>query len=120
MLSDIRFAFRYFARHRATTALIVVVLALGTGANTVIFSFFQAQFLRPAPGVARDATLTRLWAQERASRTASWQLREFTLPELQALATHRDVFREVAAWTEDEAIIGGDSIAARTVTAQFV
>src|SRR5687767_13656469 len=31
---DIRFAFRYFARHRATVAIIVVVLAIGTGANT--------------------------------------------------------------------------------------
>src|SRR5262245_8854801 len=46
LVGDLRFAFRYFARHKATTTIIVAVLALGTGANTLIFSVFQAQFLR--------------------------------------------------------------------------
>src|SRR3954467_14153533 len=31
---DARFALRYFARHKATTAIIVIVIALGTGATT--------------------------------------------------------------------------------------
>src|SRR5581483_11435621 len=42
--ADTRFAFRYFARHKATTAIIVAVLALGTGANALIFSMIQSQF----------------------------------------------------------------------------
>src|SRR3954462_3821936 len=109
MPTDLRFAFRYFARHRAATVLIATVIALGVGANTVIFSIFQAQFLRPAPGLARDDALTRLWAQERATRTGVWQTRGFSLPELSSLAAHRDVFRDVAGWTEDDVIVGGDS-----------
>lgn len=54
LASDTRFAFRYFARHKATTAIIVTVIALGTGADTVIFSIFQARFLRPAPAVTEN------------------------------------------------------------------
>src|SRR5918998_581552 len=54
LAGDLRFAVRYFARHKATVAIIIAVLALGTGANTLIFSTFQAQFLRPAPGVPDD------------------------------------------------------------------
>src|SRR5690349_4878587 len=33
LTGDARFALRYFGRHKATTAIIVTVLALGTGAN---------------------------------------------------------------------------------------
>ena len=121
MLGDIRFAFRYFARHKATTTIIVVVLALATGANTLIFSTFQAQFLRPAPAVPKNAAHVRIWAQERATRTARPERRRFSRPELVAIAQRREIFRNVAAWTEDEAILrGGDSTGARTVNAQFV
>src|SRR5687768_15399658 len=35
---DLRFAFRYFARRKATVAILVAVIALGTGANALIFS----------------------------------------------------------------------------------
>src|SRR5688572_28443453 len=35
---DVRFAFRHFTRRRATVTIIVAVLALGTGANTLLFS----------------------------------------------------------------------------------
>src|SRR5437762_13371473 len=54
LAGDLRFAFRYFARHKATVAIIVAVLALATGANTMIFSQVQAQFFRPPPAVHAD------------------------------------------------------------------
>jgi putative ABC transport system permease protein len=121
LLGDVRFALRYFARHKATTAIILVVIALGTGANTLIFSIFQAQFLRPAPAVPNDHSHVRIWAQERATRTSPWDRRGFTASEWTAIAEHREIFRDVAAWTEDEVVLGvGDSSAARRVEADFV
>src|SRR5580765_65884 len=96
---DLRFAFRYFARHKATVAIIVTVLTLATGGNTLIFSIFQAQFLRPAPAVPNDAAHARIWGQERASRTARLEKRGFTHTELMALAGHREIFQDVAGWT---------------------
>lgn len=121
LIVDTRFAFRYFARHKATTAIIVTVIALGTGANTLIFSQFQAYFLRPAPAVVRDDAQVRIFAQERATRTSSWELRGFSQPELAAFAAQRDIFAAVAGWTADKVIIGsGDSTGARSVNAQFV
>ncbi len=118
---DMRFAFRYFVRHKATTAIIVTVLALGTGANTLIFSMMQAYFFRPAPGVPSDRGHVRIWAQERATRTGQWEPRGVSLAEMQALSERREIFRDVAAWTEDEVILdGGDSTGARSVGAQFV
>jgi predicted permease len=118
---DLRFAFRYFARHKATVAIIVTVLALATGGNTLIFSIFQAQFLRPAPAVPNDNAHARIWGQERASRTARLERRGFSHTELLALAGHREIFRDVAGWTEDDVVLdGGDSTGARGVGAQFV
>ena len=67
---DLRFALRYFARHKATVAIIVTVIALATGANAMIFSIFQSEFTRPAPAVPDDNALARVWALERATTTA--------------------------------------------------
>ena len=118
---DLRFALRYFARHKATVAIIVVVLALATGANAMIFSIFQAEFLRPAPAVPDYSSHARLWAQERATTTAKWKPRAFTYSELEALSARREVFADVAAWIDDDVILdGGDSTGARGVGAQFV
>lgn len=121
LAGDVRFAFRYFARRRATVSIIVAVLAVATGANTMLFSMFQAQFIRPAPAVKSDARMARLWAQERASKTASWKQGGFTWPELQALASRGDLFADVAAFTTQDVIIGGrDGTEARALRAQFV
>jgi predicted permease len=121
LVGDVRFAFRYFAHHKATTVIIIVVLALGTGANTLIFSMFQAEFFRAAPAVPNDVGLARIWAQERASRRGKWQPRGFSQPELAALVARNEIFRDVAAWTDDDIVLdGGDSTGARAVGAQFV
>ena len=121
VVADTRFALRYFARHKASTAIIVTVLALGTGANAMIFSMFQSQFLRPAPAVPGNVAHVRIWAVERATRTASWNPRPFSQPELDALAAHREIFGAIAAWTEDDVILdAGDSTGARAGGAQFV
>ena len=121
LAGDVRFAFRHFARRRATVSVIVAVLAVATGANTMLFSMFQAQFLRPAPAVEHDGRVARLWAQERATKTAAWNLRGFTYPELRVLADRKDLFEDLVAYTSQDVIVGGrDGTEARAVRAQFV
>ena len=121
LAGDLRFALRHFGRHRATTAIILAVLALGTGANTLIFSMVQAQFHRPAPAVQPQDSHARIAAEERPTRGAQWKYRGFTQPEMAALAARREIFRDVAAWIEDEVVLRrGDSTGARAVGIQFV
>ena len=121
LASDVRFALRYFSRHKTTTAIIVAVLALATGANTLIFSVFQGMFLRPAPQVPQDPAHAHVWMQERPKPTARWNLINLTGTQLAQLAERREAFASVAAWVEEYVVLaGGDSAGAQNAPVAFV
>jgi predicted permease len=60
LLQDLHYAVRSFAKTPGLTALIVISLAIGIGANTAIFSVTSTLLLKPLPYPAADR-LAILW-----------------------------------------------------------
>ena len=123
LAGDLRFAGRYFGRHKGMVAILIAVLALGTGANTMIFTLYRAEFLRPPQGMPDDPAHARFYLQTRPTQTASWDYSQFSLDEFTTLSGRRDILTELSGWSVAAVVLDGqaaDSADPRAVDAHFV
>ena len=76
LLQDLRFALRLFRRTPGVTAVAVLSLALGVGANAAIFSVVDALGFRPLP-VPDEQRLVRVYATGREEGRGRLSYKEF-------------------------------------------
>jgi len=99
--TDIRFAFRMLRKSPGFTAVAILTLALGIGANTAIFSVVNAVLLRPLPypNANRLAMIWSTWGNETRGPASG--------PELIELRKRSRAFEEIAGiWVTGGTIIG--------------
>ncbi len=114
-LHDLRFGARLLARHPGFTAVAVVTLALGIGANAAIFSVVNAVLLRPLPW-AEPARAVMIW-----SRWTAFDKTWVATGEVVDYRRRARTLQEVAAWGAGQVNITGNGeperVAAGSVTA---
>ena len=94
LLQDLRFALRSFAKAPGFTAVAIIVLALGIGANTATFTIVNELLFRPVP--SQGEGIVGLFRYER-SKPDSY--RAFAYPNYVEVREKNDVFEALAAHT---------------------
>jgi predicted permease len=124
---DIRYGLRMLRNSPGFTAVAVLTLALGIGANTAVFSVINAVMLRMLP-VHDPERLVQVAFQGKHS-SQSFVGESFPYPVFEQLRQRNQVFSDVAAftyWTSFDAHLegpspsaGNESIKAQVVTVNF-
>jgi hypothetical protein len=68
LMQDLRYAFRTLAANKTFSALAILSLALGIGANTAIYSFMDSILLRSLPVPNPDSLVVLNWHAKKAGR----------------------------------------------------
>ena len=97
---DIRFGLRQLRLNPTFTAVAVLSLALGIGANTAIFQLIDSIRLRGLP-VGDPQQLAYLDFAKNSARSGRWSSRSavFTFAQWESLRKHQQAFSGVIAWS---------------------
>jgi len=112
LIQDLRFGLRMLRKSPGFTAVAVITLALGIGANTAIFSVVKAVLLRPLP-YEDPARLVRVNESVDKGRRAP-----VAYPNYLDWRARSTVFEGMAAFGDCEVIIGGKDKAERAFCEQ--
>jgi len=94
-MSDLKFALRQLLKNPGFTAVAVLTLALGIGANTALFSVVNGVLLRPLPFHEHDRLVT-LWE---SSPAQGMDQQNVSPPNFADWRAQSSVFEEMAFWT---------------------
>lgn len=87
-MHDLKFAFRQLLKHPAFSLVVVASLALGIGANAVVFTWIRATLLNAIPLAAEPSALSVLQPEHKAGGLSD----TMSLLDIESLAAERSVF----------------------------
>lgn len=112
-MNDLRFAFRQLLKNPGFTAAAVLVLALGIGLNTAMFSVLYALAFNPRPFPAPDRVV-QLYSQDKQEPAS---FRAFSYPAYREVRKRLDLFTGVLAQALAFVAVGEGAESRRGVSA---
>jgi putative ABC transport system permease protein len=108
LLHDVRYAVRLMAQRPGFTAVVVLTLALGIGANTAVFTAINAVLLRPLP-FGEPERLMAVWENDRVNGKPRYNVAPANFKDWQE---QTQAFEQVAAFTQSAAnfTANGDAV----------
>lgn len=103
LIQDVQFAFRTFRRAPAFTAVAVLTLALGIGANTAMFSVVHALLLKPLPFERSDELFNVFQARPQDGVNGTG----WSYPNFEHVRTHNRAFSELAGSQKHQLTLTG-------------
>ena len=112
LLQDLRYGWRMLQKTPGLTAVIVVMIALGVGANSAVFSIFAATLLRPLP-YDKPNELVHL---NGLRKQGSFQEQPFSYPNFTDIRDRNQVFSSIGAYSGATASLSGKDGAQQVLT----
>src|SRR6185369_7257009 len=109
LIKDIRFGIRGLRRQPGFTAVVVLTLALGIGANTAIFSVVYSVLIKPLP-FPRPDRMVLLWGEDRTESDARSQVSHTDIADYRAQQT---LFESITTFNSYTPLISGTGEPAR-------
>ena len=108
LLQDLKYAARMLGKKPGFTAIAVLTLALGIGANTAIFSVVNAVLLQPLPFPAPER-LTALWMTglKGGAAGATAQKGSVSYPDFTDFRAQNRTFEHMAAFNTNDFTLTG-------------
>lgn len=103
LLQDLRFGLRMLRKNLGFTSVAALTLALGIGANTVIFSAVYALLLKPMPFKGAD----RLVFLRKKNPPRGWTRNPISPAEILAWREQSGAFQDIAAYTQRSCVLTG-------------
>jgi predicted permease len=118
LLADVRHAFRSVLRNRGFALTAILLIAVGVGANTTVFTLVEAVLFRPPAGVVDADRIVQVGRGSGPADFDSW-----SHPRYVAIRDGQRVLASVAAYASSDAVIGtGDDTeltSAQVVSANY-
>src|SRR6185295_2042690 len=112
LIKDLRYAVRSLLKQPGFTAIAIITLALGIGANTAMFSVINAVLLRPLPYHEPERLVT-IW--EESPERDLFQI-PVSFANLRDWADQTQTFEQIAAYTFTNLNLSGAGEPARLAT----
>src|SRR5436190_12608854 len=103
LLQDIRFGIRMLFKSPGFTAVAIISLALGIGANTAVFSVVNAALLKTLP-YQNPESLVLVWGEDKAAGSSRGQVSATDVADFRA---RNQVFEEISTYSDFRPVLTG-------------